>query len=243
MPVEQLADYISDVERIIYDHDTTYAIYAHASAGCLHIRPLINLKTLRGREQYRQIADAVADTVIKYQGSITGEHGQGIARGEYSRRLFGDELMEAFRAVKAAFDPQNRMNPGKIIDAPPLDSAELLRFSPDYQTIDLPTRYDWRADNGFAGAVEMCNGAGVCRKEGEGTMCPSYQATLDEAHSTRGRANALRAAISGALPPGSGRASAEICAGFVPELQSLRQRMPVQRRCRQAEIRVSGDLA
>ena len=200
VPVEQLADYISDVERIIYDHDTTYAVYAHASAGCLHIRPLINLKTLRGREQYRQIADAVADTVIKYQGSITGEHGQGIARGEYSRRLFGEELMEAFRAVKAAFDPQNRMNPGKIIDAPPMDSAELLRYSPDYQTIDLPTRYDWRADNGFAGAVEMCNGAGVCRKEGEGTMCPSYQATLDEAHSTRGRANALRAAISGALP-------------------------------------------
>ena len=200
VPVENLADYISDVERIIYDNDTTYAIYAHASAGCLHIRPLINLKTLKGRGQYRAIADAVAQTVRKYQGTITGEHGQGLVRGEFSEYLFGPELMDAFRAVKRAFDPDNMMNPGKIIDSPPMDSAELMRYSPDYEVIDLSTRYDWSADNGFAGAVEMCNGAGVCRKEGAGTMCPSYQATLDEAHSTRGRANALRAAISGALP-------------------------------------------
>ncbi len=200
VPVENLADYIADVERIIHDNDTSYAIYAHASAGCLHIRPLINLKSLKGREQYRNIADGVAQTVAKYQGSITGEHGQGLVRGEFSEYLFGPELMEAFRTVKRAFDPQNMMNPGKIIDAPPMDSAELMRYSPDYQVINLKTRYDWSADNGFAGAIEMCNGAGVCRKEGAGTMCPSYQATLDEAHSTRGRANALRAAISGALP-------------------------------------------
>ncbi len=200
VPVENLADYISDVERIIHDNDTTYAIYAHASAGCLHIRPLINLKTLKGRGQYRAIADAVAQTVKKYQGAITGEHGQGLVRGEFSEYLFGPELMDAFRAVKRAFDPDNMMNPGKIIDSSPMDSAELMRYSPDYEVINVTTRYDWSADNGFAGAVEMCNGAGVCRKEGDGTMCPSYQATLDEAHSTRGRANALRAAISGALP-------------------------------------------
>ena len=200
VPVESLADYISDVERIIYDNDTTYAIYAHASAGCLHVRPLINLKTLKGRDQYRTIADAVAQTVKRYQGTITGEHGQGLVRGEFSEYLFGAELMDAFRTVKRAFDPQNMMNPGKIIDSPPLDSAELLRYSPEYSVITLDTRYDWSADNGFAGAIEMCNGAGVCRKEGVGTMCPSYQATLDEAHSTRGRANALRAAMSGALP-------------------------------------------
>ena len=200
VPVENLADYISDVEQIIYDNDTTYAIYAHASAGCLHIRPLINLKSLQGRGQYRAIADAVAQTVRKYQGTITGEHGQGLVRGEFSEYLFGPELMEAFRTVKRAFDPDNMMNPGKIIDSPPMDSAELMRYSPDYEVIDLRTRYDWSGDNGFAGAVEMCNGAGVCRKEGEGVMCPSYQATLDEAHSTRGRANALRAAMSGALP-------------------------------------------
>jgi len=200
VPVENLADYISDVERIIYDNDTTYAIYAHASAGCLHIRPLINLKTLKGRDQYRSIADAVAGTVKKYQGTITGEHGQGLVRSEFSEYLFGPELLDAFRTVKRAFDPDNMMNPGKIIDSPPMDSADILRYSPDYDVIDIDTRYDWSADNGFAGAVEMCNGAGVCRKEGVGTMCPSYQATLDEAHSTRGRANALRAAISGVLP-------------------------------------------
>ena len=207
VPVERLADYISDVERIIYDNDTTYAIYAHASAGCLHIRPLINLKTLKGRGQYRQIADAVAATVKKYQGAITGEHGQGLARGEFSEYLFGPELMQAFRQIKAAFDPENKMNPGKIIDAPAMDRADLLRYSPEYQTISIDTRYDWSADHGFAGAIEMCNGAGVCRKEGAGTMCPSYQATLDEAHSTRGRANALRAAMSGALPDDLGDAA------------------------------------
>ena len=207
VPVERLADYITDVERIIHDNDTSYAIYAHASAGCLHIRPLIDLRTLKGRGQYRAIADAVAATIKKYQGAITGEHGQGIVRGEFSEYLFGAELMEAFRQLKRAFDPAGMMNPGKIIDSPPMDSAELLRYAPDYQTIDLPTRFDWSADQGFAGAIEMCNGAGVCRKEGAGTMCPSYQATRDEAHSTRGRANALRAAISGVLPDDLGNAA------------------------------------
>ena len=200
VPVEHLADYIADVERIIHDNDTTYAIYAHASAGCLHVRPLIDLRTLKGRHQYREIADAVAATVKKYQGSITGEHGQGLARGEFSEYLFGPELMDAFRQVKRAFDPAGMMNPGKIIDSPPMDSPQLLRYTPDYQVIDVRTRYDWSADQGFSGAIDMCNGAGVCRKEGTGTMCPSYQATLDEAHSTRGRANALRAAINGRLP-------------------------------------------
>ena len=217
VPVENLADYIADVERIIHDNDTSYAIYAHASAGCLHIRPLINLKSLKGREQYRAIADGVARTVLKYRGTITGEHGQGLVRGEFTEALFGKELMQAFRQVKRAFDPQNMMNPGKIIDTPPMDSPELMRYSPGYQTIELKTRYDWSADNGFAGAIEMCNGAGVCRKEGVGSMCPSYQATLDEAHSTRGRANALRAAISGALPEDLGdpalKAVLDLCLG------------------------------
>ena len=129
-----------------------------------------------------------------------GEHGQGLVRGEFSEYLFGADLMGAFREVKQAFDPEGMMNPGKIIDTVPMDTAEILRYSPDYETIPLNTRYDWSLDNGFDGAIEMCNGAGVCRKEGIGTMCPSFQATLDEAHSTRGRANALRAAMSGKLP-------------------------------------------
>lgn len=202
VPVEHLADYIQDVEQIIYKEDTTYAIYAHASAGCLHVRPLINLKTLKGRSQYRNIIEQVTHTVLKYQGTITGEHGKGLLRGEQQRVIFGDQLTDAFRQVKNVFDPQNRMNPGKMADAPPMDQPDILRYNTEYTVIPMKTRFDWSADQGISGAVEMCNGAGVCRKEGTGTMCPSYQATLDEAHSTRGRANALRAAISGRLPDG-----------------------------------------
>ncbi len=202
VPVEHLADYISDVEDIIHQAGTSYAIYAHASAGCLHVRPLVNMKTVRGMEQYRQISDGVTQTVLKYQGTVTGEHGGGIARGEQQAVFFGGQLVEAFREVKRAFDPDNRMNPGKIVDTPPMDDPTLLRYGPGYEVIEVQTRFDWSGDNGYHGAVEMCNGAGVCRKEGSGTMCPSYMATLDEAHSTRGRANALRAAISGQLPDG-----------------------------------------
>ncbi|MEO0562765.1 MAG: FAD-linked oxidase C-terminal domain-containing protein, partial [Chloroflexota bacterium] len=202
VPVDHLADYIADVEEIIHRAGTTYAIYAHASAGCLHVRPLVNLKSVRGMAQYREISEGVTEAVLKYQGSVTGEHGVGIARGEQQERLFGPQLTEAFREVKAAFDPHNRMNPGKMVDVPPMDDPSLLRYGPGYEVIELKTRFDWTADNGYSGAVEMCNGAGVCRKEGTGTMCPSYMATLDEAHSTRGRANALRAAMSGRLPDG-----------------------------------------
>ncbi len=204
VPVENLADYITEVDEIIRETGTTYAIYAHASAGCLHVRPLIDLKTLKGRDQYRTIAERVTETVVKYQGTITGEHGDGIVRAEFGRHLFGEELLDAFRHVKRAFDPDNLLNPGKVIDAPAMDDPKVLRYTPEYEVIPLKTRHDWSADNGFAGAIEMCNGAGVCRKEGSGTMCPSYMATYDEAHSTRGRANALRAAISGRLPDGIG---------------------------------------
>lgn len=200
VPVEHLADYISEVENIIYEEGTTYGIYAHASVGCLHVRPLVNLKTLKGREQYRNIADRVTATVKKYQGTITGEHGNGLVRSEFSEYLFGENLTGAFREIKQAFDPDNRMNPGKIVDAPRMDDPSILRYNTDYEIIPLNTHFDWDSDNGYNGAVEMCNGAGVCRKEGTGTMCPSFQATHDEAHSTRGRANALRAAISGRLP-------------------------------------------
>jgi len=204
VPVEHLADYISDVERVIHDAGTTYAIYAHASAGCLHVRPLVNMKTVQGLKQYREISDGVMDAILKYQGTVTGEHGAGIARGRQQEVLFGPQLTDAFREIKRAWDPDNRMNPGKVVDVPPMDDPALLRYGPGYETVTVNTRFDWTADNGYAGAVEMCNGAAVCRKEGTGTMCPSYMATLDEAHSTRGRANALRAAMRGALPGGLG---------------------------------------
>lgn len=208
VPVENLADYISEVEDLIHRNGTSYAIYAHASAGCLHVRPLVNLKSIKGREQYRAIAEGVAKTVLKYAGTITGEHGQGLARGEFIEALFGSQLYGAFQAVKGAFDPQNRLNPDKIINVPPMDDPAILRYNTEYHILDLPTRYSWIADGNFAGGIEMCNGAGVCRKEDTGTMCPSYMATLDEAHSTRGRANTLRAAISGQLPDGLGSEAA-----------------------------------
>ncbi|MBZ0301811.1 MAG: FAD-binding oxidoreductase, partial [Anaerolineae bacterium] len=201
VPVENLANYIDEIDRIVREAGTTYAIYAHASAGCLHVRPLINLKTEIGRKQYRQIAEAATDAAVKYSGTITGEHGKGLSRSEFGEKLFGPTLMDAFREVKHAFDPDNRMNPGKIVDATAMDDPATLRYTPAYQVIELKTRYDWSADGGLSGAAEMCNGAGVCRKEGDGTMCPSYMATLDEAHATRGRANALRLAMSGHLKP------------------------------------------
>lgn len=199
VPVEHLAAYIHDVDTLIREAGTTFAIYAHASAGCLHVQPLINLKSESGYRQYRQIADGVADLVVKYHGTITGEHGEGLARGEYSHKLFGAALTDAFRQVKRAFDPDNLMNPGKIVDPGRMDDPATLRYSPAYEVIPLQTRFDWHSDHGLNGAAEMCNGSGVCRKEGTGTMCPSYMATRDEQHSTRGRANALRLALSGQL--------------------------------------------
>jgi len=200
VPVAHLADYISEVADTIEREGTTFAIYAHASAGCLHVRPIIDLKSIKGHQQYRNIADSLTDAAVKYSGTITGEHGQGIARGEFTEKLFGAELTNAFRQIKYAFDPENRMNPGKIVDTPRMNDPSLMRFTPEYEVIPLQTRFDWTEDGGLSGAAEMCNGAGVCRKEGTGTMCPSFMATRDEQHATRGRANALRLAMSGHLP-------------------------------------------
>ena len=203
VPVEHLPDYVDGIYQIVEANDSCVAIYAHASAGCLHIRPLLNLKSAEGLRRYRAIAEAATDLVISFGGTTSGEHGEGLTRGEFSQKLFGPELTNAFRQVKTAFDPQGLMNPGKVVDVGPLDDASQMRYGPQYATPYAPEvlRLDWSADGSYAGAVEMCNGAGVCRKEGTGVMCPSYMATRDEAASTRGRANALRAAISGALGP------------------------------------------
>ncbi|MBN1680528.1 MAG: FAD-binding protein [Anaerolineae bacterium] len=201
VPVEHLADYVDAVYDIVHANNADMAIYAHASAGCLHIRPKVNLKTAAGLRQYRAIAEAVTEQVIRFGGTTSGEHGEGLARGEFSSRLFGEKLTDAFRQVKAAFDPHNLMNPGKVVDVGPMDNPAILRYGPDYAADRVPAklRLDWSADGGYAGAVEICNGAGVCRKEGAGVMCPSYMATRDEKASTRGRANALRLAMSGKL--------------------------------------------
>ncbi len=183
---------------IMAKHGAEGAYYGHCSVGCLHIRPLINLKTARGLEQVRSMAEEIFDLVLEYGGAISSEHGDGRARSPFLERVFGPAVFQAFREFKSAFDPKGRMNPGNIVASPAV--TEHLRYGPEYKTWEPKTLLDFSAQGGFAAAVEMCNGVGVCRKKLEGTMCPSYMATRDEEHSTRGRANALRAVLSGKVP-------------------------------------------
>jgi FAD/FMN-containing dehydrogenase/Fe-S oxidoreductase len=195
---KHLKDFVPRFADIFAKHDTTGAYYGHCSVGCLHIRPVIDLKTPRGLEQVKAIADEITDLVLEFSGTISSEHGDGRARSPFLERMYGPTLMQAFRRFKRAFDPDNRMNPGNIVDSPGI--IENLRFGISYKTWEPKTLLDFSAQGGFAASVEMCNGVGVCRKKLEGTMCPSYMATKDEEHSTRGRANALRAVLSGRLP-------------------------------------------
>jgi len=194
-----LRDFVPRFAEIFAKHDTTGAYYGHCSVGCLHIRPVIDLKTPRGLEQVRAIADEITDLVLEYSGTISSEHGDGRARSPFLERMYGPTLMGAFRRLKRAFDPDNRMNPGNIVDSPGI--IENLRYGVSYKTWEPKTLLDFSEQGGFAAAVEMCNGVGACRKKLEGTMCPSYMVTRDEEHSTRGRANALRAVLSGRMAP------------------------------------------
>jgi FAD/FMN-containing dehydrogenase/Fe-S oxidoreductase len=194
---EKLADYIDRFLRIVRRHQTTAGVYAHASVGCLHVRPVVNLKTEEGVRKFEAIANDISDLVLEFEGALSGEHGDGLVRSPFMRKIFGPVLYEAFRQIKRAFDPLGILNPGKIVDAPPM--TENLRYGPGYQTAQVTTFFDYSDFGGMAGAVDMCSGLGVCRKKLEGTMCPSYMATLEEAHSTRGRANALRMAMAGRL--------------------------------------------
>ncbi len=196
---ELLPGYIRRFNQIIADHDTTASFYGHVSVGCIHVRPLINLKLEEGLDRMESIANAVADLVLEFGGSLSGEHGDGIVRGVFTERMFGPTLHQAFRELKSAFDPANIMNPGKIIDCPPL--TENLRISPKYRTPVLPSKFDFTSDVSFGHAIELCTGIGACRKTLTGAMCPSFMATREEEHSTRGRANALRATLTGELPP------------------------------------------
>jgi FAD/FMN-containing dehydrogenase/Fe-S oxidoreductase len=195
---KHLKEFVPRFADIFAKHDTTGAYYGHCSVGCLHIRPVIDLKTPRGLEQVKAIADEITDLVLEFGGTISSEHGDGRARSPFLERMYGPTLMQAFRRLKRAFDPDNRMNPGNIVDSPGI--LENLRYGVAYKTWEPKTLLDFSAQGGFAASVEMCNGVGVCRKKLEGTMCPSYMATKDEEHSTRGRANALRAVLSGRLP-------------------------------------------
>jgi len=194
-----LAEFVTRFREIFAKHDTVGAYYGHCSVGCLHIRPVIDLKTPRGLEQVRTIADEIADLVVRFGGTLSSEHGDGRARSPFLERMYGPRIMQAFRELKRAFDPDNRMNPGNIVA--PAGLTDHLRYGTQYTTWEPTTLLDFSEQGGFAASVEMCNGVGACRKTLEGTMCPSYMATKDEEHSTRGRANALRAVLSGRLPP------------------------------------------
>ncbi len=194
---ERLRDYIERFMAIVRRHGTTAGVYAHASVGCLHVRPVVNLKTDEGVRRFEAIANDVSDLVLEYGGALSGEHGDGLVRSPFMEKMFGPVLYAAFRTIKRTFDPHGILNPGKIVDAPPLTAN--LRYGPRYQTRQPATFFDYSEYRGLPGAVEMCSGLGVCRKTLDGAMCPSYMATRDEQHSTRGRANVLRLTMAGRL--------------------------------------------
>src|SRR3954470_2386683 len=192
---EKLRDYIERFLQIVRAHGTVAGVYAHASVGCLHVRPVVNLKTADGVKTFESIANAIADLVLEFGGALSGEHGDGLVRGPFTEKMFGTALYEAFKEVKRTFDPAGLFNPGKIVGSPPMTAN--LRYGAGYRTPDPITMFDYTEHGGMGRAVEMCSGRGACRKTLEGTMCPSYMATREEKHSTRGRANTLRLAMAG----------------------------------------------
>jgi FAD/FMN-containing dehydrogenase/Fe-S oxidoreductase len=219
VPLEHLAAYTDALTEVFRKHGTRGTWYAHASVGTLHVRPILDMRR-DGAQKMRAIADEASALVRKYKGAYSGEHGDGLCRGEWIAWQFGPNIDAAFRAIKHQLDPANLMNPGKIIDPPKMDDAALFRYAPGYKTIALKPVFDWSpwnvqndaateaisapgsggdATGGLAKAVEMCNNNGHCRKFDAGTMCPSFRITRDEQHATRGRANTLRLALSGQL--------------------------------------------
>ena len=194
IPVQKLGTFVREVEKILSEHGTEGGMYAHASAGCLHIRPILDLKTAGGIANLRSISEAVFALTVHLGGGMSSEHGDGLARAEYLEKTYGPELMDAMRMLKRAADPKNILNPGKIIDAPKMDAN--LRYGEAYRAYAWQSTLSFARTSGMDVAIEQCNGQGVCRKDA-GVMCPSYQATREEMHSTRGRANLLRAMISG----------------------------------------------
>ena len=232
VPLKHLADYTDALTEVFARHGTRGTWYAHASVGTLHVRPILDMRVGGpdgGAARMRAIAEEAGELVRKYKGAFSGEHGDGLCRGEWIEWQFGPAINKAFRAIKNELDPIGLFNPGKIIDTPKMDDGALFRFAPPtaprpYKRIHIQPALDWSAWNvqadpvtevttapgtggdttgGFAKAVEMCNNNGHCRKFDAGTMCPSYRVTRDEQHCTRGRANTLRLALSGQLQPSS----------------------------------------
>ncbi len=199
--LEDLADYTERLTRIFEKHGTYGTWYAHASVGCLHVRPVLNVKQELEVRKMRAIAEEAFAMVREYKGSHSGEHGDGLVRSEFHESMFGGRMVRAFEEVKDAFDPQGLFNPGKIVRPSRMDDRSLFRFKPDYRPLPLATGLDWSEWGGLVGAVEMCNNNGACRARDAAVMCPSFLATGDEQHLTRGRANTLRLALSGQLGP------------------------------------------
>ena len=199
VPLDDLADYTARLDEIFKKHGTYGTWYAHASVGTLHVRPVLNLKQEIEVKKMRAIAEEAFAIVREYKGSHSGEHGDGIVRSEFHEAMFGSRLVRAFEEVKDTFDPACLFNPGKIVRPYRMDDRALFRYPPGYATEERKWALDWSEWGGFAGAVEMCNNNGACRKTDPGVMCPSYRATFDESHVTRGRANSLRLALSGQL--------------------------------------------
>ncbi|MDB5383908.1 MAG: FAD-binding oxidoreductase, partial [Rhodospirillales bacterium] len=201
--LDDLADYTERLNDVFAKHGTKGTWYAHASVGCLHVRPVLNMKSGEDVTKMRQIAEECFALVREYKGSHSGEHGDGIVRSEFNEPMFGARIARAFGQVKDAFDPTGMLNPGRITRAPKMDDRSLFRYAPGYEALPITPALDWSEHPGkLLGAVEMCNNNGTCRKFDAGTMCPSYRATRDEAHLTRGRANTLRLALTGQLEGG-----------------------------------------
>src|SRR5439155_20565421 len=219
VPLNHLADYVDRLTQIFAKHGTRGTWYAHASVGTLHVRPILDMRR-DGGAKMRSIAEEASAIVREYKGAYSGEHGDGLVRSEWVAWQFGPRLSKACEAIKELFDPDNRLSPGKIVRPTRMDDRSLFRFKPGYQALDYKPALDWSAWNvqndprtealtapgsggdpsgGFTKAVEMCNNNGHCRKFDAGTMCPSFRATRDEVHLTRGRANTLRPALSGQL--------------------------------------------
>jgi len=203
VPLEHLAEYTERLTQLFERHGTRGTWYAHASVGCLHVRPVLNLRLEKDVKAMRAIAEEAFSMVRAYKGSHSGEHGDGIVRSEFHEEMFGARLVRAFEAVKDRFDPAGLFNPGKIVRAPKFDDRSLFRYGPDYRGAEFSTALDWsiwpRASGGLLGAVEMCNNNGACRKFSGGVMCPSFRVTREERDVTRGRANTLRLALTGQL--------------------------------------------
>ena len=197
--LEDLPEYTRRLDEIFARHGTRGTWYAHASVGTLHVRPILNMKNPAGAAAMRAIAEACFEMVREYEGSHSGEHGDGLVRSEFHEAMFGKQLVSAFGEVKSIFDPSGLMNPGKIVDPERMDDRSLFRYAPGYRQIPVANVLDWSDWGGLHGAIEMCNNNGACRKSSGGVMCPSYRVTADETHLTRGRANTLRLALSGQL--------------------------------------------